>query len=279
MVNKFNERCQASPDEIKNGIDFGEHLSSHAICHISSSCGGPPKQPRGQQLHSWLVEPAWLWDSQSRMATPLSMEKFGRIDFSLGKWITRVTKPPKPTKQHVTWAVELVRIFFHSLLWPWEPLSWRSLWNCPVGGHDFPPIWVHDFSLPIASSTQPEGYTMPIYYYAYKNTESRLNWNSFNPWRCFYMDVVYTKTNVKTETQAKTSTKRFKDPMYALFLKISGFRDNKNWHLNGRVGHGHDGHGRSGEKDKYKYKDTGNDKYKVLQRPNVCYIFRCASIS
>ena len=164
---------------------------------------------------------------QTDTATPLSMEIFGRIDFSLGRLITRVTKTPKPTKQHVTWAVELVRIFFHSLLWPWEPLSWRSLWNCSVGGHDFPPIWVHDFSLPIASSTQPKGSTMPSYYYAYKNTESRLNWNSFNPWRCFYMDVVYTKTNVKTETQAKTSTKRFKDPMYALFLKISGFRDIK----------------------------------------------------
>ena len=143
---------------------------------------------------------------QTDTATPLSMEIFGRIDFSLGRLITRVTKTPKPTKQHVTWAVELVRIFFHSLLWPWEPLSWRSLWNCSVGWHDFPPIWVHDFSLPIASSTQPEGYTMPIYYYAYKNTESRLNWNSFNPWRCFYMDVVYTKTNVKTETEAKTKS-------------------------------------------------------------------------
>ena len=60
---------------------------------------------------------------QTDTATPLSMEIFGRIDFSLGKLITRVTKTPKPTKQHVTWAVELVRIFFHSLLWPWEPLS------------------------------------------------------------------------------------------------------------------------------------------------------------
>ena len=30
-------------------------------------------------------------------------------------------------------------------------------------------------------------------------------------------------------------------------------------------------HGRGGHKDKYKDKDT--DKYKVLQRPNVCYIF------
>ena len=26
-------------------------------------------------------------------------------------------------------------------------------------------------------------------------------------------------------------------------------------------------------KDKYKDKDTDKDKYKVLQRPNVCYIF------
>ena len=49
---------------------------------------------------------------QTDTATPLSMEIFGRIDFSLGKLITRVTKNPKPTKQHVTWAVELVRIFF-----------------------------------------------------------------------------------------------------------------------------------------------------------------------
>ena len=201
-----------------------------------------PKLDRSQSDFYFVPQ-----EIQTDTATPLSMEIFGRIDSSLGKLITRVTKTPKPTKQHVTWAVELVRIFFHSLLWPWEPLSWRSLWNCSVGGHDFPPIWVHDFSLPIASSTQPKGSTMPSYYYAYKNTESRLNWNSFNPWRCFYMDVVYTKTNVKTETEAKTSTKRFKDPMYALFLKISGFRDNKNWHLNGRVGHGHDGHGRSGE--------------------------------
>ena len=32
-------------------------------------------------------------------------------------------------------------------------------------------------------------------------------------------------------------------------------------------------HGRGGHKDKYKDKDTDKDKYKVLQRPNVCYIF------
>ena len=37
------------------------------------------------------------------------------------------------------------------------------------------------------------------------------------------MDVVDTKTNTKT----KTNTTCFKDPMYAIFLKISGFKDFK----------------------------------------------------
>ena len=41
------------------------------------------------------------------------------------------------------------------------------------------------------------------------------------------VDVVDTKTNIKTETQAKTNTKCFDDPMYALFLKIGGFKDIK----------------------------------------------------
>ena len=41
------------------------------------------------------------------------------------------------------------------------------------------------------------------------------------------MDVVDTKTNIKTKTQTGTNTKCFKDPMYAIFLKISGFKDFK----------------------------------------------------
>ena len=41
-----------------------------------------------------LVEPAWLWESQSRMATPLGLEKFGRIDFSLARWVTEGKKHP-----------------------------------------------------------------------------------------------------------------------------------------------------------------------------------------
>ena len=69
-----------------------------------------------------LAEPAWLRDSQPRMATPLRLENFGRIDFSLGRWITRGKKTPKSMTPYAKVPGELVRIFFHSLLWPWESL-------------------------------------------------------------------------------------------------------------------------------------------------------------
>ena len=39
------------------------------------------------------------------------------------------------------------------------------------------------------------------------------------------MDVVDTKTNIKTKTQ--TNTKCFKDPMYVIFLKSTSFKDFK----------------------------------------------------
>ena len=32
-------------------------------------------------------------------------------------------------------------------------------------------------------------------------------------------------------------------------------------------------HGRGGHKDKYRDTDKDKDKYKMLERPNVCYIF------
>ena len=45
------------------------------------------------------------------MATPLSMEKFGRIEFSLGKWITRVMKPPN-RYYHISRSQENLSEFF-----------------------------------------------------------------------------------------------------------------------------------------------------------------------
>ena len=45
--------------------------------------------------------------------------------------------------------------------------------------------------------------------------------------------------------------------------------DMEDMDIYGHVEHGRDGHGCVGHKDKYKDKD----KYNVLRRPNVCYIF------
>ena len=48
-------------------------LFTWCLFSISSSCGGPPKQPRGQQLHSWLVlrvHPI-LWRAASRFTNHL----------------------------------------------------------------------------------------------------------------------------------------------------------------------------------------------------------------
>ena len=82
--------------------------------------------PRGDGL----VEPAWLWESQSRMATPLGPEKYGRIDFSLGRWTTMGQNAPKLVLKHAKEQVELVRIFLRSLLRPQESLFWRSSFIC-----------------------------------------------------------------------------------------------------------------------------------------------------
>ena len=85
-----------------------------------------------------------------------------------------------------------------------------------------------------------------------------------------------TKTNTQTKTKTKTNTnKLLQRPNVCYIFEdqwVQGFQIR-----HGHVGHGRDAHGRGGHKDKYKdkykYKDTDNDKYKVLQRPNVYYIF------
>ena len=56
------------------------------------------------------------------MATPLGLEKYGRIDFSLGRWTTMGQNAPKLVLKHAKEQVELVRIFLHSLLRPQESL-------------------------------------------------------------------------------------------------------------------------------------------------------------
>ena len=64
------------------------------------------------------------------MATPLGPEKYGRIDFSLGRWTTMGQNAPKLELKHAKEQVELVRIFLRSLLRPQESLFWRSSFIC-----------------------------------------------------------------------------------------------------------------------------------------------------
>ena len=56
------------------------------------------------------------------LATPLGPEKYGRIDFSLGRWTTMGQNAPKLELKHAKEQVELVRIFLRSLLRPQESL-------------------------------------------------------------------------------------------------------------------------------------------------------------
>ena len=65
-----------------------------------------------------LVEPAWLWESQSRMATTLGPEKYGRINFSLGRWTSMGQNAPKLVLKHAKDQVEPVGFFLRSLLRP-----------------------------------------------------------------------------------------------------------------------------------------------------------------
>ena len=63
-------------------------------------------------------------------ATTLELEKSRRIDFSLGRWPTRGKKTPKSMTPYVKVPGELVRIFFHSLLWPQRSLLYGLPPNC-----------------------------------------------------------------------------------------------------------------------------------------------------
>ena len=55
-------------------------------------------------------------------ATPLGVEKYGRINFSLGKWISTDPKTPKSMKAHARGQGKLVRTFFRSLTLSQESL-------------------------------------------------------------------------------------------------------------------------------------------------------------
>ena len=104
-------------------MNQGQFCSSLARLSLSLSSlqSGVPSQREVRRMHflvplahgsRYVAEPAWLRDSQPRMATPLRLENFGRIDFSLGRRITRGKKTPKSMTPYVKVPGELVRIFF-----------------------------------------------------------------------------------------------------------------------------------------------------------------------
>ena len=50
-------------------------------------------------------------------ATPLGLEKYGRIDFALGRWTAMGQNAPKSMRAHARDWFALVRIFFRLLTW------------------------------------------------------------------------------------------------------------------------------------------------------------------
>ena len=83
-----------------------------------------------QKVHLTRPHSVSFLGKETDTATPLRLENFGRIDFSLGRWITRGKKTPKSMTPYAKVPGELVRIFFHSLLWPQRSLLYGLPPNC-----------------------------------------------------------------------------------------------------------------------------------------------------
>ena len=64
---------------------------------------------------SRLVEPAWLWYSQSRTATPLDIEKYGIFDFSPWKYKYLVQNRPKSMMAHSEVELGLFSFQFYAM--------------------------------------------------------------------------------------------------------------------------------------------------------------------
>ena len=78
---------------------------------------------------------------------PLGLEKYERINFSLGRWATMGQNAPKLMKACARESFALVRTFFCSLTWPQESLFWRSSCSC----YKIAPFWSFLISLAVFS--------------------------------------------------------------------------------------------------------------------------------
>ena len=71
--------------------------------------------------HTWTALSPFLIRTSRKgtdVVTPLGLEKYGRIDFSLGKWMFIDPNALKLMSKHVKGPGELVRTFFRSLSRP-----------------------------------------------------------------------------------------------------------------------------------------------------------------
>ena len=68
------------------------------------------------------------------MATMLRLEKYGRIDFSLGRWTTTDQNAPKSMRAHVKLSGELAKTKIRSLSRPQQPLFQRSSFRLHQNG-------------------------------------------------------------------------------------------------------------------------------------------------
>ena len=70
----------------------------------------------------------------------LRLEKYGRIDFSLGRWATTDQNAPKSMRAHARESFELARTFFRSLSKSQQPLFQRSSFRLHQNGVNF--TWI-----------------------------------------------------------------------------------------------------------------------------------------
>ena len=71
-------------------------------------------------------EPACLWDSQTRMATMLRLEKSRRIKFSPGRWPTTDQKALKWMRAYAKGSGTVDGTDFRSFFRSWRLFLWRS---------------------------------------------------------------------------------------------------------------------------------------------------------
>ena len=73
-----------------------------------------------------VANPAWLWNSQPRVVTPLGLEKSGRIEFSPWKWVPMNQDALKSMSEYAKGSGTFDGTQFPSFFRSWQLVFWRS---------------------------------------------------------------------------------------------------------------------------------------------------------